>query len=94
MVRIRRQGNIITIGEMPQLIVDLQNQNNYIKVQDKKIPYRRKVEFSDDLLAGKRENVMNTAVNYYYRQACEVAEGMKAAEAYRKKANTTMREVK
>lgn len=93
-IEIKRQGNYIVIGDSPQLIVDLRTQKNYIRVEGMEIPYRRKVEFSDDLLAGKRKQVMDTAVRYYYRQACEVAEGMKVAKAYREKMNTTVREVK
>lgn len=93
-IEIKRQGNSIVIGDSPQLIVDLKTQKNYIRVEGMEIPYRRKIEFSDDLLAGKRKQVMDTAVRYYYRQACEVAEGMKVAKAYREKMNTTVREVK
>lgn len=93
-IEIKRQGNSIVIGDSPQLIVDLKTQKNYIRVEGMEIPYRRKIEFSDDLLAGKRKQVMDTAVRYYYRQACEVAEGIKAARAYREKINTTVREIK
>lgn len=93
-IEIKRQGNSIVIGDSPQLVVDLKTQKNYIRVEGMEIPYRRKIEFSDDLLAGKRKQVMDTAVRYYYRQACEVAEGIKAARAYREKINTTVREIK
>ncbi|MCI8638210.1 MAG: hypothetical protein HFG41_03460 [Coprococcus sp.] len=93
-IKIKREGNLIVLGESPQLIVDLQTQRNFIKTHEEAIPYRRKVEFSDDLLAGKRKQVMDTAVRYYYRQACEVVEGIKVAGAYRAKINTTVREVK
>lgn len=71
----KRQGNMIVIGDQPQLVVDLSSQKNYIKYKDMTIPYGRKVELSEDLLAGKRANVLNTAVNYHYCQACEVLEG-------------------
>ena len=47
-------GDILMIGEDPQLIVNLKNQENYIKVQQKKIPYRRVISLSSDLLAEKR----------------------------------------
>jgi len=93
-LKVTRQGDRIIIGDTPQLVIDLKNQDNYIKVQDKRIPYRKEVLLSDDLLAGKREKVFATAVKYYYRQACEVAEGMKAAELYRSKINTDIREIK
>lgn len=38
-----------------------------------RIPYKREVSLSPDLLCGKRENVYATAVRHYYQQACEVA---------------------
>lgn len=75
-VKFTRDGDKLIIGDDMQLIVDLKNQRNYIKVQGRLIPYDRKVLFSDDLLAGKRKQVMNTAVRYYYHQACEVAKGL------------------
>lgn len=90
----KQQGDTVIIGEFPQLVVDLKTQKNYIKTKNRTIPYYREVAFSEDLLAGKRENVLTTAVNYYYRQACEVAAGIEAAEAYREKANRTVREIK
>lgn len=85
-------GREMLIGNSPQLIVNLDTQENYIKVQERKIPYHRQVQFSPDLLSGKRKNVFRSAVKYYYQQACEVAEGIRIAEAYRKRANTTIRE--
>lgn len=91
-VKLQKKGNMLLIGELPQLIVNLENQENYIKMDDRIIPYRREVLFSEDLLRGKRPKVWETAVNYYYNQACKVAEGMAIAEAYRGKANTTVRE--
>ncbi len=93
-IELKREGDILMIGESPQLVVDLKTQNNYIKVKNRRIPYYKKVVFSDDLLAGKRENVFRTAVNYYYSQACDVAAGIEVAEAYREKANTTIREIR
>lgn len=92
-IHMQKQGNVIVIGDAPQLVVDLNSQKNYIKYKDKTIPYARRVELSADLLNGKRANVLNTAVNYHYRQACEVVKGMQAAGNYRKKINTTVREV-
>lgn len=93
-VKIKKEGNQITIGENPQLIVNLLSQDNYIKLNQQMIPYRKKIMLSRDLLAGKRENVLNTAVNHYYRQACAVADGIVAAKEYREKMNTTVREVR
>lgn len=90
-IRMMRQGNIVEIGDAPKLVVDLNSQKNYIQYKNKRIPYRRQVELSEDLLAGKRENVLNTALNYYYGHACEVIKGMQAAENYRRRANVTVR---
>lgn len=93
-IEMRRDGNKIIIGDSSQLIVDLENQENYIRINDKMIPYRKKVELSGDLLAGKRQNVLETAVGYYYEQACSIAEGLQIAKAYRQHANTAVREIK
>lgn len=93
-IKVERKGNVLIIGDAPQLIVDLINQNNYIKIQDKTIPYHREVSFSEDLFSGKRDAVFESAVKYYYRQACNVAEGMRIAEQYYSKMNTLVREVK
>lgn len=82
----------LCIGDMPQLIVDLDTQENYIRTAERLISYKKRIELSPDLLAGKRENVLETALEYYYTQACEVLEDMKIAEEYRQKANTTVRE--
>ena len=92
-VKFIRDGDKLIIGDDTQLIVDLKYQRNYIKVQGQLIPYYRKVLFSDDLLEGKREQVMNTAVRYYYHQACEVAKGLELAKNYRQRVNTTVREI-
>ena len=72
------------VGDSPQLIVDLDSQENHLLVEGKLRPYYREVAFSQDLLEGKRGNVLAAAVNYYYDQACRIAQGMLAAEAYRK----------
>ena len=93
-IRVERNGNLLMIGDSPKLIVDLKDQENYIVVKGKKFPYKRKVELSEDLLSGKRKNVFHTAVGYYYSHACQVAEGMQAAAAYRANANITQREWK
>lgn len=87
-----REGDKLTIGQEPQLIVNLTTQENYIKVNQQMIPYRKCVELSEDLLVGKRNNVFVTALNYYYQQACRVADGMMAARQYRTAANITVRE--
>ena len=91
-VKVERKQDILTIGTSPKLVVNLKSQENYIETEARKIPYRRTIQFSRDLLEGKRQNVFQTAVDYYYRQACEVAEGMKIAEQYREKANRSVRE--
>lgn len=93
-VTVMRSGDTLVIGEQPQLIVDLKEQNNFICVKDKKIPYKREVAFSEDLLEGKREAVFDTAVRHYYHQACLVAEGYLFAEKHLPQMNTTIREVK
>ncbi len=81
-VKMRREGNRLFIGEDPQLIVELETQENYIKAGDRLIEYHRKVRLSPDLLAGKRANVLETALEAYYLQACRVAEGIRVAEEY------------
>lgn len=83
-IKICREGNRLLIGESPQLIVNLDSQENYILVGETLRPYYREVALSKDLLEGKRSNVLESAVRYYYDQACRIAEGMLAAEAYRK----------
>lgn len=93
-ILVKLDGDKMYIGEIPRLVVDLKNQQNYIETKDRKIAYHREVLFSKDLLEGKREQVFQTALNRYYRQACEVAAGMEIAEMYREKANTTIREMK
>lgn len=84
----------LIIGESPKLVIDLKNQNNYIEMNGRKLPYHREMRLSRDLLEGKREQVFNTAINHYYEQACSVAEGVEQAEKYRQVANLTVREVK
>ena len=70
---VKRSGNTLVIGEQPQLIVDLKEQKNFIYVNDKKIPYKKEVALSEDLLEGKRKDVYESAVKHYYREACRVA---------------------
>ena len=83
------KGDLLIIGKD---VVNLKSQENYIETGSRKIPYRKKIQFSRDLLEGKRQNVFQTAVRYYYQQACQVAEGMRIAQQYRLKANRTVRE--
>jgi hypothetical protein len=93
-IPVKKQGNILCIGNSPQLIVNLDTQENYIKTSGKVMPYHKQVHFSPDLIRGERVNVYQAAVNYYYGQAIAVAKGMEYAEVYRRKANTTVREIK
>ena len=87
-------GNEIRIGQLPQLVVNLDTQNNFIETGEKRIPYRRKLSFSPDLLLGKRPEVFYAAAKFYYEQASAVAEGYKVAEDMRGRWNTTVREIK
>lgn len=91
---VKRSGNTLVIGEQPQLIVDLKEQKNFIYVNDKKIPYKKEVALSEDLLEGKRKDVYESAVKHYYREACRVAEGYLFVEKHLQQMNTTIREVK
>ena len=84
-IEMQRDGNRLIIGDSPQLLVNLDTQENYIVAGGRKRPYLKEVTLSRDLLEGKRRKVLETAVNYYYLQACKVAEGMIAAETYRDK---------
>ena len=93
-VKVMLDGDIMTIGDSPRLVVDLKHQNNYIEMYGRRIPYKREVIFSKDLLSGKRKNVYETAVKHYYAQACQIAEGVRIAETYRPIVNTTRRELK
>lgn len=83
-IEVWQEGNRLIIGDSPQLVVDLDSQENYILADEMKQPYLREVALSRDLLEGKRRNVLESAVNYYYAQACEIAEGMKIAREYRR----------
>lgn len=88
----KMEGHILRIGNHPQLVINLDTQENYIQTDEKEIPYRKTVEISPDLLEGKRKPVMKTAIRYYYQQACQIADDMKIAEEYWKYANLTIRE--
>ena len=75
LLNMRVQGNKLYIGEAPVLVVD--------------IPFKKEVKLSPDLLQGKRQKVLNTALNYYYQTACEIAEETRFAREYGKRANRT-----
>lgn len=83
-ILVRQEKEFVYIGDMPQLVVDLKTQNNYIVYKDKKIAYHREICLSRDLLEGKRKNVFDTAIRYYYEQACQVLANKCVAEEYRK----------
>lgn len=84
-IAIKCEGDKVYIGDMPQLVVDLKTQNNHIVYQGGKIAYHREIGLSNDLLAGKRKNVLDTAIKHYYAQACQVVEGKQIADSYRYK---------
>ena len=91
-VEAQLKGDFLIIGKDPRLVVNLKSQENYIETGSRKIPYRKKIQFSRDLLEEKQQSIFQTAVRHYYQQACQVAEEMKMAEQYRMKANRTVRE--
>lgn len=92
-ITVKKQDNKLMIGDCPCLVLDLKDQNHYIETTEKRIPYRVHIDISPDLLEGKRENVLQTAANYYYEQACQVVNGLEIAAKYRKQANSVTREV-
>ena len=89
LLNLNMQGNKLYIGEKPVLVVDLQTQENYIHYEKEDIPFKKEVKLSPDLLQGKRPKVLNTALNYYYQTACEIAEATRIAREYGKRANRT-----
>ena len=89
MVNMRVQGNKLYIGEAPVLVVDMQTQENYVHYEKEDIPFKKEVKLSPDLLKGKRPEVLNTALNYYYQTACEIAEETRFAREYGKRTNRT-----
>lgn len=93
-IKVKKEGKILVIGEKPELIVNLENQMNFIKMNDELLSYKKKICLSDDLLSGKRRNVWETAIQYYYRQACAVAEGILVAREYRSRANISEMEIR
>ena len=72
LLNMRVQGNKLYIGEAPVLVVDMQTQENYVHYEKEDIPFKKEVKLSPDLLQGKRQKVLNTALNYYYQTACEL----------------------
>ena len=81
-ILVRCEGDKVYIGDMPQLVVDLKTQKNHIVYQGGTIAYHREIGLSRDLLAGKRKNVLDTAIKHYYSQACQVVKGKQIAESY------------
>ncbi len=84
-VNIRISGDKLVVGEMPRLVIDLSGGENYIETGHQRIPYHKQIRVSRDLLQGKRANVLQTAMKYYYTQACDVEKGYKQLEEYRGK---------
>lgn len=93
-ILIKKKDHKLLIGEDPVLVLDLEGQNHFIESGGKRIPYRKQIHISPDLLCGKRKKVLQTAAGYYYGQACRVAEGVEAAKRYREKANISVREIR
>lgn len=54
------------------------------RMQRRCVSFHRDIELSNDLLMGKRKNVLDTAINYYYTQACQVVKGKQIADSYRR----------
>ena len=88
--KMKIQGEKIYIGESPQLVVNMKTQENFIYYKDEIFPYKKEVRLSSDLLHGKRAKVLRTALNYYYQDAVEIAEGLIVAREYGKRANRTV----
>lgn len=84
------EGDRLYIGDSPQLIVNLKTQENLICCKNENIPYKKEIRLSPDLLEGKRPEVLKTAVEYYYQQACEIADSIQIAREYGRKANRTI----
>ena len=81
-IRIQVSDDKLIVGEMPKLVIDLKGEENYIETKGQRIPYRKRIRVSRDLLQGKRANVMQTAMMHYYRQASDIAEGYKKLADY------------
>lgn len=89
---VERNGDVLVIGDSPQLVVNLRTQEHYILAGMKKFPYKKSVRFSEDLLKGERREVFRTAVRYHYENACGIVQGMIKAEEFRERANFVLRE--
>lgn len=76
-IQVQRTGSKLEVGIHPKLVIDLDGGENYIETECQKIPYRKNIRISQDLLRGKRNNVMQTVMNHYYAQACNIADGYK-----------------
>ena len=83
-------GEKLYIGNSPKLMIDLKTQRNFIRYEDEDIPYKKEIRISSDLLQRKHPEVFETAVKYYYQQACEIVEGIQIAREYGKRANRTV----
>ena len=81
--------DLLNMREAPVLVVDMQTQENYVHYEQEDIPFKKEVKLSPDLLQGKRQKVLNTALNYYYQTVCEIAEETRFAREYGKRANRT-----
>lgn len=84
---ILREGDTFIIGESPRLIVNIKGSPNYIVTDTQRIPFRKEICLSPDLIRGERENVLKTALTFYYDQACSIVRGYQMAAACRKRAN-------
>lgn len=84
----------LIVGEIPRLVIDLNGGENYLETENQKIPYRKKIGISRDLIQGKRSNVMQTAMMYYYQQASRIAEGYKKIADYHDRINIDVKEIR
>lgn len=82
-VRIQVLHDKLIVRDMPRLVIDLNGRKNDIETEQQKIPYRKSIRVSKDLLQGKRANVMQTVMMYYYWQASHIAEGYERQADYR-----------
>lgn len=78
-------GNTILVGNAPRLVIDLAGGAHYIEDSGERIPYKREIQISPDLLRGERGNVLQTAMEFYYSQACDVVSSYKKLADYKKK---------
>lgn len=83
-IKVEKNENGFVVGESPKLVINLKTEEHFIVMGERKIPYRNQIAFSEDLLRGKRQAVLETAIRYHYEKACEIAQNMVKAEEYRK----------